>query len=142
MFKYIGLDIGSKTVGIAVSEGYFATPFKTIRFEEYDFEKAVSDLLLIFNKNNFEKIIVGYPLNMNGTKGHRVDMVDDFIYLLVKQFNIDEDKVIVKVDERLTTRIANNIMSDSNMSIKHKKLNKDQIAAKFILDSYLNQLKK
>ncbi|AKX34518.1 Holliday junction resolvase-like protein [Spiroplasma litorale] len=141
MYKYIGLDVGSKTVGIAVSEGFFATPYETIRFNEYEFEEAINKIEYIFNENSFDKIIVGYPINMNGSIGYRADMVDDFIYLLIEMLKIDKN-MIIKVDERLTTRMANNMMSNSNYSIKDKKQNKDQIAAKFILDSYLNQIKK
>ncbi|AKU80170.1 Holliday junction resolvase RuvX [Spiroplasma turonicum] len=140
MYRYIGLDIGSKTVGIAISEGYFATPHSTIRFNEFDFEEAIQKLKILFTENSFEKIIVGYPINMNGSIGHRADMVDDFIYLMINILLIDEKK-IVKIDERLTTKMANNMMSASNFSIKDKKQNKDQIAAKFILDSFLNNLK-
>ncbi|WP_338985372.1 Holliday junction resolvase RuvX [Spiroplasma endosymbiont of Diplazon laetatorius] len=140
MAKYIGLDLGSKTVGIATSEGYFSNPKETIRFQENNFEDGVIKLNSFLKKEGFEKIIIGYPKNMDGSTGHRVEMVEDFITVMIDQKVVNEDQ-IERVDERLTTRMAKQVMISADLSRKKQKENKDQVAAKLILETYLNSIK-
>ncbi|AHB36025.1 Holliday junction resolvase RuvX [Spiroplasma apis] len=140
MAKFYGLDVGSKTIGVAYSEGYFANVHSTIRFKEDDFSEAVEQFMKIVNQENFEKIIIGYPKNMNGSLGHRVEMVDLFIDTLVEEGGIQKDKIVL-IDERLTTRMAKALMIEANLSRKKQKVNKDQIAAKLILETFLQQNK-
>ncbi|AUB31296.1 Holliday junction resolvase RuvX [Spiroplasma floricola] len=140
MAKYIGLDLGSKTIGIATSEGYFANPKETIRFQENNFLEAVTKLDIFLKKEGFEKIIVGYPKNMDGSTGHRVEMVEEFIAKMVEQ-KVISSELIERVDERLTTRMAKQVMISADLSRKKQKENKDQIAAKLILETYINSIK-
>ncbi|AHI52572.1 Holliday junction resolvase RuvX [Spiroplasma culicicola] len=140
MAKYIGLDLGSKTIGVAISEGYFANVHSTIRFEEDNFSQAVDLLKKLLEKEGYEKIIVGYPKNMDGSIGHRVEMIEDFLTVLYQHSNVKEEEII-KIDERLTTRMAKSLMIEANLSRKKQKINKDQIAAKLILETYLQQIK-
>ncbi|ALD66097.1 Holliday junction resolvase RuvX [Spiroplasma cantharicola] len=140
MAKYIGLDLGSKTVGIATSEGYFSNPKETIRFQEYNFLEAVNKLDIFLKKEGFEKIAIGYPKNMNGSTGERVEMVEEFIKIMLEQ-NLVIEEQIERVDERLTTRMAKQIMISADLSRKKQKENKDQLAAKLILETYLNSIK-
>ncbi|WP_339029654.1 Holliday junction resolvase RuvX [Spiroplasma endosymbiont of Cantharis nigra] len=140
MAKYIGLDIGSKTIGIATSEGYFSNPKETIRFQEYNFLEAVTKLSIFLNKEGFEEIVIGYPKNMNGSSGERVEMVEQFIEIFLEQKIVNEEQ-IKRVDERLTTRLAKQIMISADFSRKKQKENKDQLAAKLILETYLNSIK-
>ncbi|QBQ07420.1 putative holliday junction resolvase [Spiroplasma gladiatoris] len=136
MAKYIGLDIGSKTIGVATSEGFLANPYKTIRFEENNFVEAINLLKEILDQEGYEKIIYGYPINMDGSIGHRVEMVELVINLLKEKLNLNDEK-LVKVDERLTTRMAKAILIEANMSRKKQKVNKDQLAARLILETFL-----
>ncbi|AGR41884.1 Holliday junction resolvase RuvX [Spiroplasma diminutum] len=140
MAKYIGLDLGSKTIGIATSEGYFANPKETIRFEEDNFKQGVDKLFLFLSKEGFEKIAIGYPKNMDGSMGHRVQMVEDFIKIMLET-NIVNEEQIIRIDERLTTRMAKQIMVSFDLSRKKQKENKDQVAAKLILETYINSIK-
>ncbi|QEH61532.1 putative Holliday junction resolvase [Spiroplasma chinense] len=138
MAKYIGLDLGSKTIGVATSEGYFANTNSTIRFEEDNFEQASELLDQFLKKEGYEKIIIGLPKNMDGSSGHRVDMVKEFIDVFLDKTDIKQED-IVEVDERLTTRMAKSIMIEANLSRKKQKVNKDQLAAKLILETFLQQ---
>ncbi|AGR40890.1 Holliday junction resolvase RuvX [Spiroplasma taiwanense] len=140
MAKYVGLDLGSKTIGIAVSEGYFANSKETIKFLENDFNQAVNLLNSFLKKETFEKVIIGYPKNMDGTIGHRVEMVENFIDIAVRK-NVFSLNDIIKVDERLTTKMAKSIMISANLSRQKQKENKDQFAAKLILETFLNTIK-
>ncbi|AOG60142.1 putative holliday junction resolvase [Spiroplasma helicoides] len=140
MAKYIGLDIGSKTIGVAISEGFFANTHSTIRFDEYNFDQAANSLIKLLQVEGYEKIAIGYPKNMDGSIGHRVEMVEEFISVLLEKENIDKND-IVKIDERLTTKMAKSIMIEANLSRKKQKVNKDQVAAKLILQTFLEQNK-
>ncbi|WP_339022549.1 Holliday junction resolvase RuvX [Spiroplasma endosymbiont of Crioceris asparagi] len=134
--RYVGLDLGSKTVGIATSQGIIVSPYKTINFNENDFEDCINKLTPELKDLTPEKIIVGYPKNMDGTLGHRVEMVEHIIYLLTEKkiCNLED---IIKIDERLTTRMAKSIMISANISRQKQKQKKDTLAAQLILETYL-----
>jgi putative Holliday junction resolvase len=118
MAKYLSFDVGSKTIGIAKSDGLIASVLTTIRFPEDDFVTAVEMLRPIIEEQNPSIIVVGWPKNMNGTEGHRVQMVEDFIVHFDREFHHLEIK---KTDERLTTRMARSIMIETNASRKKTK---------------------
>lgn len=139
MAKFIGLDVGSKTIGVALSDGYFARPYLTIKFQEDNFIEAANKLDPLLKEEKFEKIIVGYPKNMDGSSGHRIEMVELFLKNLYEICDVLSSD-IVKIDERLTTRMAKSLMREVNMNLKKRKENKDQLAAKIILDIYLQQI--
>jgi putative Holliday junction resolvase len=135
MAKYLSFDVGSKTIGIAKSDGLIASVLTTIRFPEDDFVTAVEMLRPVIEEQNPSIIVVGWPKNMNGTEGHRVQMVEDFIVHFDREFHHLE---IEKTDERLTTRMARSIMIETNASRKKQKANKDNVAAVLILETYLS----
>ncbi|QGS51646.1 Holliday junction resolvase RuvX [Spiroplasma tabanidicola] len=137
MAKYVGLDIGSKTIGIAISEGFIANSHSTIRFEENDFKSGAQKLKDFLEADGFEKLIIGYPFNMNGSSGYRIEMVEEFIENLKLFININDNN-LVKIDERLTSRMAKSIMIEANLSRKKQKSSKDQLAAQLILETFLN----
>jgi len=139
MTKFIGLDVGSKTIGVAISDGYFARPYLTIKFQEDNFIEAANKLDTLLKEKKFKKIIVGYPKNMDGSLGHRIEMVELFLKNLYEICNVLSSD-IVKIDERLTTRMAKSLMREVDMNQKKQKENKDQLAAKIILDIYLQQI--
>jgi len=139
MSKYIGLDLGSKTIGIATSSGIIANPGPTIRFEEWNFEQAVAlfNDYLTSQKTRFNKIIIGYPKNMDGTTGERVEMVEYFLELFLESTANYHEPDIVRVDERRTTKMARQIMIQSGARRDRQKEKKDSLAAQLILEQFL-----
>lgn len=135
--KYIGLDLGTRTLGIASSDitGLIATSHSTIRFPDEDYDKALNDLEEILQAENPSKIILGFPKNMNNTIGPRGEETLKFKEMLEKRFN----KEVIMQDERLTTKEANSYMLEADMSRKKRKKKIDALAATVILQSYLDK---
>ena len=135
--KYMGLDLGSKTLGIALSDDTLtiATSYKTLYFENEDYDTLIEPLKEIINNNNIKKIILGYPKNMNNTIGTRAKITEEFKQKIEKNLNIET----ILQDERLTSVISNNILIEANMSRKKRKKKVDSIAASIILQSYLDK---
>ena len=135
--KYMGLDLGSKTLGIALSDDTLtiATAYKTLYFENEDYDTLIEPLKEIINNNNIKKIILGYPKNMNNTIGTRAKITEEFKQKIEKNLNIET----ILQDERLTSVISNNILIEANMSRKKRKKKVDSIAASIILQSYLDK---
>lgn len=136
--KYIGLDIGDKNIGIAISSGIIAQGLCTYKRVEDD--KDIHYINKIVKENSVSKIIVGLPKNMNGSIGFQGEKVIKFCDDLR---DILEDGVEIEfIDERLTTVLANNFMLEADMSRKKRKNIVDKIAAQIILQDYLNMPKK
>ena len=135
--RLIGLDLGSKRIGIAICDELqsIATPFKTIQKD--NFAKFLDELKFIIKENNIEGIIVGNPINMDGTLGPSAQSVSDVCVNISKDIDIP----LCLWDERLSTVGAFNLSSqlDINVSKKIKKI--DQNAAAFILQGALDYLK-
>ncbi|WP_342224523.1 Holliday junction resolvase RuvX [Spiroplasma endosymbiont of Asaphidion curtum] len=134
--KYLGLDVGSKTIGLAIGQGIISLSKTTINFSEYNFSKAINLILQFVKQENIDIIIVGHPLNMNGSKSRTTIMVEDFVLQLKTKTNLE----IILWDERLTSRSANQIMLTANVSRKKRKMNKDKLAAQLILQNYFDYL--
>ncbi|AVN62487.1 Holliday junction resolvase RuvX [Mesoplasma coleopterae] len=142
MSNILGLDIGSKTVGLASSTGNVAKKEITLKFEEWNFEEGVNLLTEFIKDKNYDTFVFGYPKNMNGSIGERAEMVDYFIEgFLVYNPDIKEDQ-IVRIDERRTTKMAKSIMIEAGLSRQKQKENKDTLAAQLILETYLEQINK
>lgn len=137
--RYLGLDLGTKTLGIAISDktGFIARTYKTIRFEEKDYNKTIPILKEIIEKENIEKIVLGLPKNMNNTIGERCEETLSYKKLLLKNVSIP----IEMQDERLSTIEATNIMIQADISRKKRKNKIDALAATIILQSYLDKKK-
>ena len=117
--RYLGLDLGTKTLGIALSDnlGLIANSYKTLKFDNEDYESLIPKLKDIINEFNIKNIVLGLPKNMNNTLGYAADRSLKFKELIEK--NID---VIVDMqDERLSSVEANNIMLMDDVSRKKKK---------------------
>ncbi len=134
--RYLGLDLGSKTLGVAISDklGIVARSMKIIRHnEDYDFLiEEVSKLVL---EEKVDVIVLGYPKNMNNTIGEKAILSEEFKKKL-------ENKIKIPVyleDERLTTREATNILIQNDTSRKKRKKVIDSLAATIILQSFLNK---
>ncbi len=136
--RVMGIDYGDSRIGIAVSDpfGWTAQGVETINFKGND-EKAIERIVQLIRQYDVERIVVGYPRNMNGTVGPRAEKTDEFIKLLSSR----TDKDIIRWDERLTSVAANRIMHEIGTRTAKKKAIVDQIAACYILQGYLDSIK-
>lgn len=137
--KYIGLDLGSRTLGISLSDqnGIIASSYKIIRHNE-EYERLVLEVKEIIEEKKIEKIVLGLPKNMNNTIGPKGELSYKFKEMLEKETGLE----VVLVDERLTTREANTILLANDTSRKKRKKVIDSMAATIILQSYLDRVKK
>lgn len=135
--RYLGLDLGSKTLGVATSDytNTIATSLKTIFFEENNYPSLIEPIRELVNEYDITTIVLGLPKNMNNTLGLRAEISLEFKKLLEDNLNIN----VVLEDERLTTVISNNIMIKADVSRKKRKKKVDSIAASLILQSYLDR---
>ena len=138
--RYLGLDLGSKTLGIAISDltETLATTLTTLNFKDENYDNLVLMLETIIKDNSIDKIILGFPKNMDNTIGTRAEITLEFKEKLEKQYNIE----VILQDERLTSVISNQVMILADMSRKKRKKKVDGIAAQLILQSYLDKQKK
>lgn len=137
MEKIMGLDLGSKTLGIAVSDalGMIAHGVETFRFPNEQNHLAVKRVKELCEKENIHTIVLGLPKHMNGDVGIRGEISIDFKSKLEKA--IEGIKVIL-VDERLTTKVAESSLIFADVSRKKRKQVIDKMAAVTILQGYLD----
>ena len=135
--RLIGLDLGTKRIGIAICDELqsIATPFKTVQKD--NFAKFLDELKLIIKENNIEGIIVGNPINMDGTMGPSAQSVSDVCANISKDIDIP----LCLWDERLSTVGAFNLSSQLDIKVSKKIKKIDQNAAAFILQGALDYLK-
>ena len=136
--KHLGLDLGTKSLGVAVSDitGSIASSYKTIHFDENDYEKAIDELIPIIEAEKPQKIVLGFPKNMNGTVGPRARQTLSFKEML-EELDVD----VVLQDERLSTKEASLYMLEADVSRKKRKKKIDSLAASIILQAYLDKRK-
>lgn len=132
--KYLGLDLGTKTLGISISKSGIVANALTIIKHDNNFDYLINELKKIIEENNIDVIVLGLPKNMNNTLGERAEMILEFKEKL-EVFN----KPIVLEDERLTTKVAENILIGADVSRKKRKTVIDKMAANVILQSYLDR---
>ena len=134
--RIIGLDLGTKTLGVAVSDNTetISTGLTTLRFEENKPEMIIDDLKEIINYYNAGLIVIGLPKNMNNTLGDAVLRTRAFIKILNNNFDIK----VVEQDERLSSVSANNLLISADVSRKKRKKKVDEVAATIILQNYLD----
>ena len=137
--RYLGIDLGSKTVGLALSDitKTIATSYKKIFFDNEDYESTVPEIKSIIKENDVSKIILGLPKNMNNTLGERAMLTTKYKEMLEKETSLP----VIFMDERLTSVISNNILIEADMSRKKRKKKVDSVAAQIILQDYLNKEK-
>ena len=137
--RYLGLDLGTKTLGISISDTThtIANTLKTIRFEDSNYDSLLPELEKIIDENKISKIVLGYPKNMNNTEGEKCKLTLEFKEKLETTFKI---KVEMQ-DERLTTVQATNYMLEADISRKKRKKKVDSLAANIILQTYLDREK-
>lgn len=132
--RYLGLDLGSKTLGIAISEGVIASIYETYRFKENDYFLAVNRVIEIVKKEQIGRIVLGYPKHMNNDIGIRGKISEDFKAEIEKYINVD----IILQDERMTSMIVNKVMISASVSRAKRKKKKDELAAVIILQNHLD----
>lgn len=137
MKRYIGLDLGTKTLGIAITDksNTIIYPYELIRFEQENYEEAFKKLKEIVLKENITDIAIGLPKNMDGSEGFAAQRTYHFCSLL-KELNLP----IYLVDERLTSRLAAKRLLANGISSKKGKDYVDMQAATIILEDYLRGL--
>lgn len=134
--RLIGLDVGVKTIGLALSDAgrIIASPYRTIRRGK--FARDVEELRLIIADNDVGAAIVGLPINMNGTEGPRCQSVRQFAANLQAKIDID----VAFWDERLSTVAAERTLLAADISRKRRSQVIDKMAAAYILQGALDNL--
>ena len=136
--RIIGLDVGDRTIGVAVSDplGYTAQGITTIRRK--GIERDIEEIKKICNEYKAEYIISGLPKNMNGSLGSKSEKVMEFCKIVEERLSIE----VKYWDERLTTVAANRAMLEADLSRAKRKKIVDKIAATYILQGYLDSISK
>ncbi len=135
--KVLGLDLGNRTIGMAISDylEIIANPIGTFRFEEKDLESAFNYVQNTVKENDVKKIVLGLPKNMDGTIGFQAEYCLEFKKILEERLSLE----VIMVDERLTTKMADSVMLKADISRNKRKKNVDKLAATIILQSYLDR---
>lgn len=130
----MGLDVGEKTIGIAMSDelGWTAQGVEVLR--RTSLERDITRLQQIISEYQVEEIVVGLPKNMNGSLGPRAEMIKEFAEILQQTFQLP----IRFWDERLTTVSAERTLIEADVSRKKRKQVIDKMAAMLILQGYLD----
>ena len=138
--RCLGLDLGSKTLGISISDrtNCIASVYKTIFFKDEDYSSLIEPLKEIIDKEEISTLVLGLPKNMNNSLGTRAMITLEFKEKLENNFHIP----VILEDERLTSVISNNILISANVSRNKRKKKVDGMAAEIILQGYLDKIRK
>ena len=137
--RVLGLDYGSKTVGVAVSDplGLTAQGVETIwRKQENKLRQTLARIEELISEYQVERIVLGYPKNMNNTVGERAEKALEFKEMLERRIGIP----VIMWDERLTTVEADRTLIEAGVRRENRKQYLDGLAAVFILQGYLDSL--
>ena len=134
--RLIGLDLGSKRIGVSICDEkqLIATPYKTIHKSKNN--ELIMELKNIIQENDIKAIIIGYPLNMDGSSGSSAQSVNDVSKNIDKKIDVD----VCLWDERLSTVGAFNLSSQLDVNVSKREKNIDQNAAAFILQGAIDYL--
>ena len=134
--RLIGLDLGSKRIGVSICDEkqLIATPYKTIHKSKNN--ELIEELKNIIQENGIKAIIIGYPLNMDGSSGSSAQSVNDVSKNIDKEIDVD----VCLWDERLSTVGAFNLSSQLDVNVSKREKNIDQNAAAFILQGAIDYL--
>ncbi|AHN22611.1 Holliday junction resolvase RuvX [Lysinibacillus sphaericus] len=134
--RIMGLDVGSKTVGVAISDalGWTAQGIETVKIDEANGEFGIDRIAELVKEYTITEFVVGFPKNMNNTVGPRGEASENYKKLLEETFSLP-----VKLwDERLTTMAAERMLIEADVSRKKRKQVIDKMAAVMILQGYLD----
>lgn len=134
--RYLGLDLGSRTLGMALSDGSgsIASSYQIIRHNE-EYNRLVDEVAKVVKEKHIEKIVLGFPKNMDNSIGTKGELSLEFKKKLEDRLKIE----VVLQDERLTTRQAEALLIANDTSRKKRKKVIDALAATIILQSYLDR---
>lgn len=134
--KYLGLDLGSRTCGVAISDNnsFLARTYSTIRFRDDDYRYCLEEIKKICEKEGVTKVVLGLPKHMNGDLGERANISLEFKKMLEEDNKVE----VILWDERLTTVVVDRAMISCNVNRKKRHEKKDELAAVVILEDYLN----
>ncbi|CRK84242.1 Holliday junction resolvase RuvX [Neobacillus massiliamazoniensis] len=137
--RMMGLDVGSKTVGIALSDelGWTAQGLKTLKINEEKNEFGFDEIGQLIKEYEVSKVVIGLPKNMNGSIGPRGEASQQYAKEIETKFAVET----VLWDERLTTMAAERILLEADVSRKKRKKVIDKMAAMMILQGYLDSIK-
>ena len=135
--RIMGLDVGSRTVGVAISDalGWTAQGIETIKIHEESLEFGLDRIDELVKEHNVTEFVVGFPKNMNNSIGPRAEASEEYAKLLTKKYHFP----VTLWDERLTTMAAERMLIDADVSRKKRKLVIDKMAAVMILQGYLDR---
>ena len=135
--RLVGLDLGTKTLGVSITDKTqtLVSPLKVIHFLKEDYQDALSKLEDLLKDYEVELLVLGLPKNMDGSLGFAGDRSLNFQKILESKGY----KVILE-DERLTTKLAENIIHENTENVKNTKGKIDSLAASLILESYLSEV--
>lgn len=135
--RYLGLDLGTKTLGVAISDktNFLASPLTTLKFRENEYDEVIPPLLKIINDNKITEIALGLPKNMDSSLGFAANRSEAFCQILKKHIDIP----ITFIDERLSSVEANNILFNLGKNNQKRKKVVDEIAATIILENFLKK---
>ena len=136
--RYLGLDLGSRTLGVAVSDklGLIATNYKVIRHNE-EYDKLLEEVKTLVKELEIDTVVLGFPKNMNNTIGPKGELSLEFKEKLENIISIP----VYLQDERLSTKSALDTLIKGDVSRKDRKKVVDSVAATIILQSYLDRRK-
>lgn len=137
--RKLGIDYGDSRVGLAITDelGITVQGLETIHHKGND-KIVLKRLEEILNQYEIDTIVIGLPINMDGTKSERMEVTEKFIHKLKCKFNKTK---IEKIDERLTTVAAHRTMNYLNINKYEKRNIVDTISAVYILETYMNKIK-
>ena len=136
--KYLGLDLGGRTLGIAKSDamGLIASSYGVIRHQE-EYSRLIDEVVRLVDLEKIDAIVLGFPKNMNNSIGPKGELSLEFKKELEKRLSIP----IYLQDERLSTKSATDLLISGNVSRKGRKKVVDSVAATIILQTYLDKEK-
>ena len=137
--RYLGLDLGTKTLGVSISDklGIIANSLIVLRYDNEDYDYLINELKKIIDEYSVNTIVLGYPKNMNNSIGEAAKRSLKFKEILEDKLNI----LVVLEDERLSSVEANNIMIKHDISRKKRKESVDKVASTKILQRFLDRRK-
>ena len=137
--RCLGLDLGSKTLGISISDmtNTIASVYTTLYFKDENYDSFILPLSEIIDKEKIDTLVLGLPKNMNNTFGERAVITLEFKKKLEEAFALE----VIMEDERLTSVISNNVLIKADVSRKKRKKKVDGMAAVIILQGYLDKIR-
>lgn len=136
--RILGLDYGSKRIGVSVCDELGLTAQGLATIERKNELRDLEAIAGYVEEYNIEKIVIGYPVRLDGTEGIQCEKVNRFVAVLETRFPL----TVIKWDESLSTKEAERILIEASMSRKKRKSVVDKLAATIILQDYLDHLRR